>query len=73
MKCNFKVVPSREVIENKEYETYGISAICNGVEISRINSISPNREEIESLAQICNDFALDSEHLKNIVEDFIVK
>ena len=67
-------IPIREIIESEElgfYVTYGISARRDGEEIAFVSDVSTDRQAVEMLAHICTVNQLSTEHLNDVIEDFL--
>lgn len=59
-------------IENENHTIYGIEVTENGKVIDKIEDVSVDEKAVDKLVSDCNTFNLAPEHLRDIVEDFLV-
>lgn len=60
-----------EEISSKPYTSYGIGVSDNSVPC--IEDISTDKDFVEGLVKLCNTFQLDPIHLKEYIEDSLIK
>lgn len=66
------VFPSTEKVEEIEYHTYGIGALCDNTMITYVPDISRDYNKIKELVTLCNNENLALEHLLDIAEDEVL-
>ena len=54
------------------YMGYGIAGIQDGRIIAEVRDISAEREYVDKLIDLCNVQNAAPEHLKDVVEDYII-
>ena len=65
------ILPSKVVVEETLYNTYGIGAYSDGMVVDYIPDLSPLFDKVKSLVNLCNEEKLSLIHLRDVVEDFI--
>lgn len=77
MKALYEINLKTSLIDSKPQATYGISAFAYSNSqkslIDEIHDVSSERKEVEALVKKCNHLGLSPTHLKEIVDDFIIK
>ena len=58
---------------NDRRVSYGIAVYDSGIStvIASIRDLSPDREAVEELVRLCNQFELSPIHLNDVAEDFL--
>lgn len=67
------VFPSTEKVEEFEYATYGIGALCDNTMITYISDISNDYNKVKILVELCNSENLSLDHLYDIAEDAVLE
>ena len=78
-KVVYEVVGEPHPSGDSNYISYGIAAYIDAATnntknvIAYVRDVTPNKTEIEDLAQKCNVFGLSPIHLVDVIEDFLNK
>lgn len=67
----YLVLPSKIVIEDETYDTYGIGVVVDYILEDYILDISVDFEKVYHLVKLCNEEDLSAIHLRDVVEDFL--
>ena len=73
-KVRYRYVPVRETLTSDElgtYISYGLSVRAVEEEIAFVSDVTTEYEEIERLADLCTEKALDPLHLEDVLQDFL--
>ena len=70
--CSYTVVEDNCQVEDREYTGYGICVKEFDSKYEHIfRDISRCREEVEKLAELCNELELDPIHIEDVICDFL--
>lgn len=57
--------------KSEEKENYGIAACLDGAVVKSIPDISPDKEDIAKIVEMCNELEIELCHFEDIVEDYL--
>lgn len=69
----YYIFPSKIILEETEYTTYGIAAVKNGFLTDYILDITSNLPTITALVGLCNEQGLSPIHLRDVAEDALIE
>ena len=78
LNVTYGIVEEKYTTENDSRISYGISAYSDANEtgtatiIASVHDITSNRERLARLVDDCNRLKLSTEHLLDVVEDFLL-
>ena len=70
-KIIYFILPSKVVVDETLYDTYGIGAYSNEMVVDYVSDLSPDFQKVKLLVDLCNKEALPLMHLKDVAENFI--
>ncbi len=68
----YQLTSEERELEGETYMGYGIAGIQDGRIIAEVRDISAEREYVDKLIDLCNVQNAAPEHLKDVVEDYII-
>ena len=68
-KVFYKLRKERILPSEKQFTTYGIEVLENGVQTEYISGVSDNKKLVRNMVRICNKNDVEPVHIHDVIED----